>query len=668
MKKTVKRAVSVAVTIAMLLLTLIPMASTALAESPTQWKTYKELIKEKGFVNGIQQPWTIDGSIGQDIGAGVLNKYGATKFSEETYEKLFTNCKAMGFDICKLWITYQRGGIVFDADGHVVGVETKYLANLPKVFEIAQKHGMYLCIALLDHEEGFSPDFRSSKYQYDLYSRFINDPAETKLFIDNFLTPVINITKDYDNVVLCDLFVEPEAEGGRWSISRGTNWDNMRRFLSDINKAVKAANPRLATTASSGSDYAQGLAKGVYDDLGLDYYAYDYYSNSGEVLNVSEMFLDRPLIYGEVGTDGSNKTNEYMSSFVSNYLSTALDGGVKGGFFWKYGFNTGAVDSVLRTDGLLRGYTVAFRYFSLDRDYAKAGYTGIDTPTFIYSTNDEIMWYGSRGATNISLQRSEDNTSWSDIISFNPDTDTQYEFEAMMYHYTDITAGQKKTYYYRVVATDENGAQKVSETIDIFFPITTCTDAENIVVNPSFEDESKYNIPVSDGGKGGWAKIDYPSSMGWGPDMVQYIKDGTAGDTTHSGTHSLFKVGIIYQIVPLKKNTNYTFTYYYKYTNKNGGGYAALATDYPDMTVANNKWLLIDNCTYNQTIGKVTIGNENKTGEWRYYTASFNSGDLDEVMIFFYEWQGYKTPTDPLSGQINAQWYLDDVYLFESDT
>ena len=45
----------------------------------------------------------------------------------------------------------------------------------------------------------------------------------TKLFVENWLKPILEITKDYENVIMANIFVEPEANGGRWDVHTGAS-------------------------------------------------------------------------------------------------------------------------------------------------------------------------------------------------------------------------------------------------------------------------------------------------------------------------------------------------------------------------------------------------------------------------------------------------------------
>ena len=141
------------------------------ADSGENWKTFEELAKEKGYINGIQQPWFTSGSLGNDIGKAVRDGYKATNFDESMFYEVFTNSKAMGFDIVKIWLTYQNGGIMFDDGGHVVGIEPTFKENLPRVFEIAEECGVYICITAVSHFTDAT--YCDGKYTHDELSQFL---------------------------------------------------------------------------------------------------------------------------------------------------------------------------------------------------------------------------------------------------------------------------------------------------------------------------------------------------------------------------------------------------------------------------------------------------------------------------------------------------------------
>ena len=654
-----KRLVSLVLTLLMITTVLfVPTASVSAAGTDKkEWKTFKQLVKEKGYLNGIQQPWMLESSTGNDIGRSVVYNYGKSNYNDESYYELFRNCKAMGFDIVQLWITYMLGGILFDTDWNVVGIESEFKKNFPRVLEIAEECGVYLCLTIVEHEEASFPTY-NKKARYEEVYRFLHNEKGTELFIENWLKPVLQMTKKHKNVIMANVFAEPEANGGRWDVGTGASWDNMSKFLIAVNDAVHEFNADIATFAG-----ATGTVPDTFDyykDIDFDCYGYDYYSNGDIAHDTSELFLNKPLVYGEFGIDpayGSRtKNDEYMTAYFSNYLESVAAQGVKAGFFWYYGY-PGKVLSTIDVKSRLRPYTWAIRSWALDSEYARTGYEGIDAPTFMYSTSEAMRWYGSRGATKIIMQRSADGkTGWKTVLSFNPDDPeavANYEYGAMMYEWIDPAVKEGETWYYRAIAADDEGNERTSETIRIKAAIVTCSEEENLIKNGGFEEGPIKTCNLSTGsysaGAEGWQVANQ-----WAPagtDLIHYQN----GEHARTGKGSAGRITRLFQNVTLKPNTDYTLTFYYKYDEVEGAHYSltCFTTDYPANAPENPELYK------NSLIPPIEIDDKYKGIGWQRHTVMFNSGSETDVQLMFYASQGYAK-----WGII--EWHIDDVYLFET--
>lgn len=267
--------------------------------------------------------------------------------------------------------------------------------------------------ALIEHCESALPaqngpaELRNTRYE-EIY-RFMHTEKGTKLFVENWLKPILEITKDYENVIMANIFVEPEANGGRWDVHTGASWANVEKFMKTLNDTVHEVNPRLVTFAG-----ATGSAPATfeyYKNIDFDCYGYDYYTTTPLAHDTSELYLDKPLVYGEFGIADENasltKSDEFMTSYWGNFLDAVIDQGVNAAFYWYYG-TPGGAQGVTDGKSRPRPFTWAIRSWSLDKEYARTGYEGIDAPTFMYSTSEAMRWYGSRGATKIIMERSAD--------------------------------------------------------------------------------------------------------------------------------------------------------------------------------------------------------------------------------------------------------------------
>ena len=621
----------------------------------TVWKTAKQLVKEKGFLNGVQMIETYTSSTGNDIGDGGIWKTRAN-FNPEVWREFFANSKAMGFDICKIWNNYQMGGILFDSDWKVIGPSETYLENLEQIFRLAQESNIYISLTLMTHFES-SFKTQSTQYNYDRLIRLVHNKTYRDCFIERWVKPVLQLSAQYPNVIMADLYCEPEADGGFWRLPRGTNWDNIRTFISELQKAVKKYNPRLSTYSSS--SYHTEEIGDLYEGLGLDYYGYDLYNSTGESIDPYSLFLDRPLIYGEIGSNGVANNESSLKNFYTTYLNGCVNKGIKAAFFWSYHPTSTNSNSLIDNDGTgrLREASVAFRNWASDRNKTLSGSSSAyDTPAIMYSTDKYLRWFGARNATNLKVQRSENKSSWTTLVQFDPRTSNSYAFYDMMYQYTDSSMVDEHTYYYRIKA--EFGNSSTYTLSDVSYGITKhkeiCSDSENLITCGNFND---FNSHLSSNATGGWY-VKAPADTS-SPTHYQLISDGTEGDNTYFGNSSIYMPNFMYQDVTLEPNTDYTFTFHYKYINNLGyhHQYFGLLDTFP----ANHGRFESHNYFKTGTIMLNPVMPDTKkerNGKWHRYTYRFNSGDVTKVRVIFDSY--YNDSSDV------ANWYLDEVYLFEN--
>ena len=645
-KQTFFRIVSLLLVVALVMISA-PVCVSAAKGKDKQWLSFYELCRQKGFVNGIQHPYMDQKSIGNDWGRSSLDNYSKCAFKEENFLRVFYNCKAMGYDIYKTWLSYNHAGMIFDSNNDVVGIDPLYLENLPKVLKMAQDAGLYICLATFDHKEGYLTNDTSS-YKYERATRYLHNKKARKMLFENWLRPVIEVIKQFPNVVLIDLYVESEADGGIWNVPNGTNWEKMREFIKAENNFIKGIYPEIETYCSATSE-PEELYKN-YNGLGLDYYGYDLYQSSGGATDTSDLFLDAPFIYGEIGIKQGTaaKGDDFVSNWLGNYYSEAMSTGVKAGFYWSYGWGKQGNMTVVDANGIPRSAMLTSRFFQLDRDYELEGISpDLDKPAMAYSTNESIVWYGSRGASKYRIERTTDLKNWSELQTVDPEVDKSCTYSTLLYQIKDDTVGDGGIFYYRAVAIDDEGNEAASDPSNIVdVKKVTCDEADNLIKNYSFEDENGF----SDNGRNEKWQVTSQNSANANYNMV-YYKDATEGDLSHTGTHSISKARILRQYVKVKPNTDYTFTFF---DNVAGywNHYVGVLTDVPD-----NQFVEAFNKQYHGVMSSVQVPDDIKDGKWHRQTYFFNSGDYDEVCV---QVQGYHTKSD------NPLWYIDDIYLFET--
>lgn len=585
-----------------------------------------QIIKDDGMVYGVLVAWNGDMGHGSDIGGTYRNNY-RSGFSEEKWLEKLWNCKAMGFNMVKLWLSEAMEGIQFDETGRVIGIEATFKKNLITILDMAKDLDLNISLTLVPHLSMSA----ANKAEYDMYTRFVSNPEYTKGYIENFVNPMMDIVADYDNILMIDLYAEPEGDtygpSGNYGLDRGTTWENMARFIREIGAAVKKCDPHMPITANTGWREYDPIANGRYNDLGLDYIGVDVYNNYGELKPLKELKATAPIMIGEFGATGgadSNWSDDFQTQLIDKFYQNAKDAGYKGAFYWMYGWqqdpaSAGDPNTLVGADGELRPVASSLRFSALDREYANTGYDGMDKPAMLYSDSTlNIKWIGSRGANAYIVERSTDKRTWTKLAEIN--SPESIEFKAYMYRYQDKTAEQGKTYYYRVAVVDQEGNKLYSEASHPFkIKVITCSDEENLVKNHSFEDgDTSWK----------WEKQGQADS-----DMK--IITGKPGETVHSGEKAVYIKSEtpwdtnIEQKIQVKPNTNYTYTVYYK-------------------MVSGSSCFKILNGDYSTLGGDKQVA---ANGQWDYYTFDFNSGNNTEMYVL---WADGTSET-----------YIDDFYVFE---
>lgn len=417
-------------------------------------KTYlDEWIDEHGFLNGIYVPWLQAKWYGRDIGPNTLHGFDC-EFNEGFVRKTFYNCKAIGFQMAKIWINEGFEGIEFDEKGSVIGPNPLFMKNLERLLQIANEVELPISICLVNHNESA---FEGEKLEYDKYNRFMQIEAETEKYVTNYINPIVILGKKY-GVTLFDLFAEPEAEGGLWGVSRSISWEAMTKFINRIGKAVKDIDPRFATTVSSGSSYNTILA-GCYSDIEVDYYGADIYTNSGQFANTMDMMLEKPFMLGEYGpNDFRNAPDSVQIQSLKNFFNSCDNYRAAGGFYWCYGWAGGGGEMhIVNLQGELRETAAFLRFYEIDRESKRTGIVSRDVPCLaVTDSTEDIQWFGSRGAEEYILEFESDN-GWQEVETVKAE---DYEDFPKIVHASHHDSPEKANY--RVTAVFADGEKITS--------------------------------------------------------------------------------------------------------------------------------------------------------------------------------------------------------------
>ena len=422
---------------------------------PESTKTYvSELIDKIGYINGIYIPWFHAKWFGRDIGPNFTVNYPECYFNEDYVRKVLYNCKAIGFDMAKIWLNESHEGMGFDSKGTVTGVEPLFLKNFERMLQKAKEAELKMAICLVAHSES---DFAGEKFLYDKYNRYIQVEAETEKYIQNYLYSVLNIAKKY-GVTLVDIYAEPEADGDIWNVTRGISWEAMTRFINRIHKAVKDFDPRMATTVSSGCA-CNTILEGRYSNITVDYYGADIYSDEGDFPSTCDMLLEKPFMLGEYGLSNyAGATDDIQIETIKKFYNNCMKYGVAGGFYWCYGWDgEGGEMHIVDKEGNLRKTAAYLHFLNIDRENKRKAISKKDVPCLIITdSTDDIQLFGSRGAKEYLLE-TQNGGKWHEAARIPAEN---YEEYPDIIHVSYPDAPDKALY--RVTAFFADGSNTVS--------------------------------------------------------------------------------------------------------------------------------------------------------------------------------------------------------------
>ena len=590
-----------------------------------------DILARDGYLEGIWFPWLTHDDLGHGFTANetmveyvghAWSTVGIDKYSDKYLLEQIYNLKALGFNIMGYEGSIYAEGVVFDANGDVVGIKQDYLDNARRFLDLCRQAGMLVLWTVCCHSTS-----AVSYYNLEVWYRMTQMYAVKEVadhYAQRFVKPLCAMLAEYpDVVVMCATTSEVENEMhdpdmGNFADSRetyGVTRESMLYFINTVADTLAECLPNVDRTLCGSTDNMT-----MYAETDLTFLGHQEYNSGSSADDISKFRSPLPMLATEFGLgDGKYPDENALVDAQITFRENFRNKGWSGWFMWCWQPNSGGSSyDLIAKDGALTDFRlVAYELHDYIEEY-RAAYRGetvsLNTPTMLFNKGDgTVEWMKPTQSHTYKLERSVNGGTWQTVATSGATTDTV----GRKYTYKDTTLPTSGTVQYRVTATAGGvSVTSASNVVDIVPPPT------NLAKNGGFE--SGLNNWTLFGNSGTYRVTDAAARTGSHSLELDY------GSAEWQG---------VYQVLTVKPNTNYTLTYYYKHAS--------------DDTANNTYCFAREGDIYSETLIGQAYMNGGHSSEWRQETISLRTGDTDTLCIDFRVVAGSHT-------------YIDDVTLCEA--
>ena len=614
-------------------------APTATSEANPTALAVADILDRDGYLEGIWWPWFTHADLGHGLTANeTMVEYvgsswgtvGIDKYSDKYLLEQIYNLKALGFNIMGYEGSIYAEGVVFDANGDVIGIKEDYLQNVRRLLNLCREAGMPVLWTVCCHSTSIV-----SYYNLEAWYRLTQMYAVKEVadhYAQRFVRPLCAVLAEYpDVVVMCATTSEVEnemndADMGNFFEDRetyGVTRESMLYFINTVADALAEYLPGVDRTLCGSTNNMT-----MYAETDLTFLGHQEYNADSRADDISSFRSPLPMIITEFGLgDGKYPNEQELVNAQIKFRDNFRAKGWRGWMMWDWSPQSSASSyDLIAKDGNVTDFRlVAYELHDYIEEY-RADYRGekitLNTPTLFFNKgNGVVEWVKPTQSHSYKLERSVNGGAWVTISTSGAEVDAV----GRKYVYKDTTLPEEGTVQYRVTATvGSTAVTSVSNVVDIVPP------AKNLVQNHSFENGM---TGWQNFGSNGTYKVTSAAAR-----TGSYCLELDYGSSEWQGTNQ--------PAITVKPNTNYVLTYYYMH-----------ATD----DTANNCYCFVRGMTATSGDGSGTIYDEvvasaymngGNVGEWKKETITFRTGDSDKLGIDFRVVKDTHT-------------YIDDVELYE---
>ena len=631
-----------------------------------------KILERDGYLEGIMFPWFTHDALGHGLtgndlmvehvsdrwGTVGMEQWGIAKIYREIY-----NLKALGFNIMGYEGSPYGEGVIYDANGDVLGIKEDYLANIRVFLEMCREIGMPVAWTVCFHSTTVNDYYADGKYVWDIVSQAYANPVVADHYAERFVKPLCDVLNEYkDVVVLMVSTVEVENEindseiGNHFGGNRdfyGTNQENMLYFVNAVTEAVKEKMPNVPRTLAANTKDMT-----IYEGIDFDFLGVNNYTINANMPSIDSMKATLPMIGTEFGFgEGVQIEDEVWTIKQIRFRDDFIEKGYVGWFYWCWSatgfggaFDLLAADGKSQTDFRAGAFTIKY-----NADNYRAAHRGeeitLTAPVlFCNSGSGTVEWIASPQASYLTLERSVDEgKTWTKILDkVNPaDYERNFKGQYIDEYIANWTEGGKVCY--RVTAEDDWGETAVSEPNNV-----------TEILGPPVNLMEPYNHSFENG-LDKWIEFGTnaaTSADGTGAYLAQSIKHETAPDGEYVLEFQYLTNewnGIHVDAIEMKANTNYVINYDYMIADEVDymTGYCFIRSYVGDGSGSGTS----DGTIYDDIIASKWL-NSGSNSEWTTEEISFKTNkhiDGGDIVYLGIDFRVIK----------NVHYYIDNVRIFE---
>lgn len=546
-----------------------------------------KILERDGYLEGIMFPWFTHSALGHGLTGNELmteyvgNSWGTVGMEQWGVAKIYReiyNLKALGFNIMGYEGSPYGEGVIYDANGDVLGIKEEYLNNVRVFLDMCREIGMPVAWTVCFHSTTVNDYYADGKYAWDIISQAYANPVVADHYAERFVKPLCDVLNEYkDVVVLMVSTVEVENEINDSEIGNhfdqrelyGTNQENMLYFLDAVTEAVKEKMPNVPRTLAANTKDMT-----IYEGIDFDFLGVNNYTISARVPKIDTMKATLPMLGTEFGLgDGVQVEDEVWTIKAIQFRDDFIANGYVGWFHWcwsatGYGGAYDLLDANGKSQTDFRAGAYAIKY---NADNYRAAHRGeeitLNTPVlFCNSGSGTVEWISSPQASYITLERSMDGgKTWKTLLDKVDPTEYEQNFKGQYIDEEIANWTEGGTVCYRVTAEDDWGDKAVSEPNNVAEilgpPVDVFAD-----LNCSFENDLAdwldwgTNAATAEDGVGDYiAKAIKRDDAPDGEYVLEFQYVDKDGDP--STKNEWF--GIHIDGITVKPNTNYVISYEY---------------------------------------------------------------------------------------------------------